>query len=108
MKRVYSSESAAMAWHIRNVLEQHQIDSVVKNDRLFSASGDIPFTECLAEVWVKNKLDYQRAERIIREIATEPVDSGPDWVCAKCGETNTASYAICWNCEASHDEVGHD
>jgi len=92
-----------MAWHIRNVLEQHQISAVVKNEQLFSAAGEIPFAECLAEVWVKQKLDYQRAERIIRELQSEPETSGPDWICANCGESNTAAYAICWNCESSHD-----
>lgn len=103
MKRVYSSENAAMAWHICNVLQQHDIEAMVKNERLFSVAGEVPFTECLAEVWVKQKLDHQRAERIIRELASDNSDAGPDWICVACGEDNLGSFAVCWNCEKSHD-----
>lgn len=103
MKRVYTSESAAMAWHMRNVLEQHEITAVVRNDKLYSVAGEVPFVECMTEVWVVQKLDYQRAERIIRELELPDEPSGPDWLCRNCGESNASSYAICWSCEGSHD-----
>lgn len=105
MKRVYRSESAAMAWHIRNVLQQHQVDAVVKNDRLYSVAGEVPFIECLAEVWVKQSLDAQRATRIIQELESGIGDSdAADWHCGHCGEDNLGTYAVCWNCEQSHDQ----
>lgn len=103
MKRVYTSESAAMAWHMCNVLQQQEISAVVKNDKLYSVAGEVPFIECMTEVWVVKDLDFQRAERIIRELETQPDVPGPDWICRKCGEDNTYSYAICWSCESSHD-----
>ena len=88
---------------MRNVLEQHQIDAIVKNDTLYSVSGEVPFVECLTEVWVKQNLDFQRAERIIRELELQAEDPGPDWLCTNCGEESTGSFAICWNCESSND-----
>lgn len=103
MKRVFASESAAMAWHMRNVFEQHEVTAVVCNDRLFSVAGEVPFVECMTEVWVVQKLDYQRAERIIRELESPAATSEPDWLCRNCGESIASSYAICWNCEASHE-----
>ena len=99
MKRVYSSESVAMAWHVRNVLEQHNIDAVVKNDKLYSVSGEVPFTECWPQVWVKHPLDLRRAQQLILEIEfPEEVDE-PDWQCRHCGEVNLGNFAICWNCQ---------
>lgn len=103
MKRVFTSESATMAWHMRNVLEQHEIAAVVKNDQLYSVAGEVPFVECMAEVWVKQNLDFQRAERIIKELESAAEISGPDWICVNCGEDNISNYAICWSCETSHD-----
>ncbi len=102
MKKVYSTEILANAWNIRNVLEQHDIESVVKNENLFSVSGEVPFLECLPEVWVK-PLYFARATQIIAEIENSLEDSGPDWVCNDCGESNLSNYSICWSCESSHE-----
>ena len=101
MKKVYSTEILANAWNVRNVLEQHDIESVVKNENLFSVSGEVPFLECLPEVWVK-PLYYDRARQIIEEIEKTNEDNGPDWICARCGESNLGNYSICWSCENSH------
>jgi Putative prokaryotic signal transducing protein len=98
MKKVYSTEILANAWNIRNVLEQHDIESVVKNENLFSVSGEVPFIECLPEVWVK-PLYYARAKQIIEDIEKNIEEDGPDWVCSRCGESNLRNYSICWSCE---------
>ena len=47
MKKVYTADSPAIAWHFRNVLEQHGIASLVKNDLLYSVGGEVPIHECL-------------------------------------------------------------
>lgn len=104
MKRVYTTESVALAWHMRNVLEQHHIDAVVKNEQLYSIAGEMPITECLAEVWVKHDLDFRHAENIIRDIESTTEVEGEDWSCDECGETNMGNFAVCWNCQRSHDQ----
>ena len=101
-KKVYSTEILANAWNIRNVLEQHDIAAVVKNENLFSVSGEVPFLECLPEVWVK-PLYFERAKQIIAEIENVAEEQGPDWLCAACGEPNPSNYSICWSCESSHE-----
>ncbi len=100
MQRVYTTDSIAMAWHIRNVLEQHDIEATVKNEKLYSIAGEMPVTECLPEVWVNNSLYYKRAEQIIRELENTVEIDGDDWTCSGCGEINTATFDICWNCQA--------
>lgn len=108
MKRVYTTDNVAMAWHIRNVLEQHGIQATVRNEKLYSIAGEMPITECMPEVWV-GKLDFSRAERIIREVEIAAPVEGPDWICQDCGESVGASFDICWNCQHGRgDEAGSD
>lgn len=99
MKKIYTADSAAMAWHIRNVLEQHDIYAVVKNEKLASIAGETPITETMPEVWVK-PLFAKRAEQIVQEVLnSDDSPEGEDWICMTCGEENTASFDICWNCQ---------
>lgn len=102
MKRVYSTDSVPMAWHIRNSLQQHDIEAEVRNANLYSVAGEIPLTECQAEVWVQ-RLYSQRAERLILEFAQEASaenwEGGPVWECACCGEENFHNFIQCWNCQ---------
>ena len=104
MKRVYSTEILANAWNIKNVLEQHDIEAIIKNENLFSVSGEVPFLECLPQIWVK-PLNFVRAEQIIADLNASSEAVGPDWVCASCGESNLSNYAICWSCESSHENA---
>jgi len=92
-----------MAWHVRNVLEQHEIPTTIKNDNLYSVAGEVPITECLPEVWVNNASDFDRAERIIKEVQESPEKEGGArkavWQCKNCGEVNGVAFEICWNCQ---------
>ena len=97
MNRVYTADNVAMAWHVRNVLQQYGITATVINDKLYSIAGEIPVNECLPEVWVEKKLDVRRAEQIIKKLEA-PVEGG-DWACGKCGELNTGAFDLCWNCQ---------
>ena len=98
MKRVYTSDSVPMAWHIKNVLQQHGVYSVVKNDNLYSIAGEIPLTECMPEVWVCDSLNAKYAGEIIKQIENAHVGDRIDWTCLKCDEENLANFGICWNC----------
>jgi len=99
MKRVYSDNNVAMVWHVRNMLQAQDIDVEVRNDRLYTVAGEVPVTECMAEVWVVNTLCYRLAERLIAEMTTDSGESLPDWQCPACGEHNAGSFALCWQCQ---------
>ena len=96
MKRVFSSHNLVLAHHIRNLLETEGIETEVRNQALSSAMGELPPAECQAEVWVLEDAEAPRAEEILRQ----PPTSGPDWVCATCGETSEPQFTQCWNCAA--------
>lgn len=106
MIRIYTADNVAMAWHIRNILEQYDIYAEVKNENIYSVAGEIPMTEGLPEVWVK-PLYAKRAEEIIKEQVFSDEIAGKDWICDKCGEENAQSFNVCWQCQTSSD-VNHD
>lgn len=99
MKRVFSSESLAEVGHFRNLLEQAGIPCLIKNEQLSGALGEIPFLECLPELWVLRDEEAQRARRLIDQ-QREPVVA-PEWHCRRCGEQNEGQFAACWRCGAA-------
>lgn len=100
MKRVYTSDTVAQAWHIRNLLEQYGIKATIKNEQLYSVAGEIPITECMPEVWVED-LVFVRAEQIISDTELGTESAGDDWICNNCQESNGAAFGLCWNCQAA-------
>lgn len=102
MKRVYSSDSAAMAWHMRNFLQQYDIQAEVRNTNLYSVAGEVPITECQAEVWVP-ELYFRRAEQLIRELQQVNPEDLPGWQCPSCGEENLGTFELCWNCLSARE-----
>ncbi len=103
MKKVYSNNNVALVWHVRNMLEQQGIGVTVRNDKLYSIAGELPVTECMAEVWVEHPLNYRLAESLVAELEAGECDIGADWQCTECGESVAGSLAICWNCQSGTD-----
>jgi hypothetical protein len=95
LKRVFSSFNLVAVHHARNLLQSEGIRAVVKNEMLSSAMGELPPTECQAELWVLRESEVERAEEILH---ARPV-SGPAWICS-CGETSGPQFTQCWRCGA--------
>ena len=98
MKRVYSSYNRITAHHIRNLLEAEGIRSVVRNEILSSAMGEIPPAECQTEVWVLREADAERAESVLRNSFSRKDE--PAWQCAACSESCEGQFTQCWRCGA--------
>jgi hypothetical protein len=107
MKRVASAWSLAEIGHFRNVVEQAGIACFVKNEQLGGALGDVPFLECLPELWVYDDDDLVRAKRVIEELK-RPAPPGERWRCRHCHEDNDAEFAACWNCGEPDGEPDGD
>ena len=97
MKRLTSNESIAYLGHLKNLLEQSGIGSVIKNEQLSGGIGEIPFLECLPELWVVSDNQLAAAQSLLEELA-QSSPSAPAWRCTACGETNEGQFAACWNC----------
>ena len=83
MKRVMTHESLAHITHQKNVLEQSGINCIIKNAQLSGALGEIPFLECLPELWVVSDSDESRATAILAELEA-PVTDATAWRCSSC------------------------
>ena len=93
MKRIYSSWNLVVVHHAKNVLAAAGIRSVVKNEFLSSAMGDLPPAECQAELWLLREADLQLAEEIL--FRAQP--QGEKWKCG-CGEELGGQFSQCWSC----------
>ena len=101
MKRVYTADNRALAWHIKNVLQSNSIESEVRNDTLHSAQGGIPVNDCYPEVWILNEADESLATQLIEEQnKPEQHEQKAEWKCSNCGEQNFGQFEICWNCQS--------
>jgi Putative prokaryotic signal transducing protein len=101
MRKVHTSDSLLEIAHLRNLLQIAGVDCVVRNERLSSISGEIPFVECWPELWVCRSGDALRARGII-DLALETPAAGPPWTCPDCGEQIEPQFAECWQCAARH------
>jgi putative signal transducing protein len=100
MRKVYTSDSLIEIAHLRNLLELAGIGCIVRNERLSSISGEIPFVECWPELWVCRSGDALRARGII-DLALEAPAGGAPWTCPRCGEQIEPQFAECWQCAAA-------
>lgn len=103
MKRILSSESLAEISHYKNVLEQNGVRCLIKNEQLSGALGEVPFLECLPELWVLKETDLDRAETLLTELRKEST-GGEAWTCSSCNQENEAQFGACWNCGAAGNE----
>jgi Putative prokaryotic signal transducing protein len=97
MKRISSMQSLADIGHLKNVLEQAGVRCMIKNEQLSGGIGEIPFLDCMPELWILDDAKLPLAEAVMADFRAEPV-SGADWHCSVCGETNESQFAACWNC----------
>ena len=74
------------------------IRSVVKNEMLSSAMGELPPAECQVEVWVLREEDAERAELALKNSLSPK--AGPAWKCPSCAESIEGQFTQCWRCGA--------
>jgi hypothetical protein len=102
MKRVATAESLAEIGHYRNILEQEGIACLVKNEQLSGALGEVPFLECLPELWVVREDQLDAAQEVLTALR-QPAEAAPPWPCSGCGGSIEGQFAICWYCGQADD-----
>lgn len=98
MKMIYTSEDRFMVWNVKNTLELAGYDCHIRNEFSAGGAGDIAPIETWPEVWLYNEAQYEEAKSYLETTVLKPVYSGHDWFCKQCGETNSSSFELCWNC----------
>ena len=104
MRKVYESDNIAVIGHVRQVLEQHEIGCIVRNEFLFGGAGEIPINETWPEIWVTDDRDYIRARTLVDAVTTPTEPTEPRWQCRACGELIEGQFTDCWRCGASRPD----
>ena len=104
MRKVYTSDNSAIIGHARQVLENHAIPCVVRNDFLLGGAGELPVNETWPELWVIDDRDFDRARALVDGIVAAAQASGPPWRCASCGEQMEGQFTDCWSCGDSRPD----
>ena len=105
MKKIYSSQDRLMTGHMKNILENEEIECIIKNEHLSSILGEIPPIECWAEVWIVGDSQYDRAFQIVEEALTDQETIQSTWICPQCSEELEGQFTECWNCMASRKQT---
>lgn len=93
---VFQGTTVVEAAHVRNVLESAGLAAELRNDRLWSALGEIPVIEAWPQVWVVDVADAERARAVLRDLERGP--HAPAWTCPGCGEWLEGQFTSCWQC----------
>lgn len=99
MKLVYTNENQLMVGHLKNLLENQGITTIVKNEFLGSGFGELSGADTWPELWVVEDDDYSRAAKLAEEMIFEP--TGKEWRCPSCHEVNGAAFEQCWKCQSN-------
>ena len=100
MKLIYTNENRLLVGNARNILEGSGIDVFLKNEFAQSGIGETSPIDTWPELWVRNDEDYEQALAILENSLSKEGD--PDWICKACGESNDASFEICWKCQGEN------
>lgn len=106
MRKVCTSDNSVIIGHIRQVLENHAIPCIVRNDFLAGGAGELPVNETWPEIWVADDRDFDRARAFVDAIVTAAHVSDPEWRCPACSEPMEGQFTDCWRCGASRPEPG--
>jgi putative signal transducing protein len=99
MKLIYTNENRYLVHNIQNLVENADIEIMLKNEFAAGAAGDLVPHETWLELWVANDSDYDKAMQTIKSSFSASSDA--DWICRNCNEKNGASFEFCWSCQHS-------
>ncbi len=86
---------------LKERLEQEGVACLLRNQQLFSALGEIPFTECFPELWVVDAETWPRARALLDQWLAAHASTGT-WTCPACHETIDPPFSTCWRCGYEH------
>lgn len=101
MRLLRPCDNLVQAQHYANVLRAAGIECTLRNTHSAAAFGELPFDQCMPQLWVNNQLDERRAIDLLDSLQ-RPFD-GTAWRC-NCNELIEPQFAACWQCGAAKPE----
>lgn len=105
MRKVYTNENIALVGNIKSFLEQEGYACIVKNQFSSSVMGEVAFTDVWPELWILDDAQYDEVLALLRDKYETPSNPQQDWRCPKCGEKNSGSFEICWQCQTENPAI---
>ena len=86
MKRIYSSQDAVLVRQLKSLLEEHGIESLIRNEDvgLVSLSQLVPIVNW-PELWVPDESKAREAAALIASVEEATIGKEAPWTCAGCG-----------------------
>jgi hypothetical protein len=85
---------------LRDRLARHDITVHLLNLHVQGAVGELPPEAALAQVWLVDARDRDRARVVLAEHEADGRRVHPPTLCRHCGEENPAGFELCWQCGA--------
>jgi hypothetical protein len=104
MKKVFASLNIAEVGLLKTLLEQEGIACTTRNQHISIALGEVPFLECMPELWVLDDQDFTKAQELISRWGKPDDRQLEPWLCPGCGEENEGQFGACWKCGYLIDE----
>ncbi len=95
--RVDSARNITEASLLKAALQAHEIEVGTRGEMLPSIAGELPVSEALIELWVRQE-DLEGAREILAA-ARAPAVQLPPRVCPSCDEENPGNFDLCWKCQ---------
>lgn len=96
MIRIYTADTLAIVEYLRSVLAGQRIETLVRNQYVSGAIGELPVFDCSPELWLIDETQLERAQALLRELLT-PAD-GTARRCPACQESIEPQFGQCWQC----------
>ncbi|WP_100656618.1 DUF2007 domain-containing protein [Alteromonas flava] len=98
---IYRDYDRFLVFRIKSLLEEHGIPCFLKNEFIAGAIGEVSPLDAQPEVWLTDPEWAPKAYALIDAFQHDCANknNGQDWVCLNCGEANSASFEVCWQCQ---------
>ena len=106
MIKVFEDLDLARVGQFQSVLEAAGIRTVLKNQYVSGAFGEIPMGKASPQLWILEDRDLPRARELIGELTGGHAGDRPDWTCPDCSAEVEAPFDRCWNCGAGRPAPG--
>ncbi len=100
MKKLHTCNTLMEAQHLKGVLEASGIATMIKNEHVFGALGQVPLKELMPQVWILDEAELDGARQLLAQVLDPAPSSAPAWRCGACGEHLEAQFDVCWQCGA--------
>lgn len=103
MRELYTSMDSTRIGFYKSILDEAGIACFIQNETTSQVVNMIAMvfqpTLCILD-----DERYDEAVTLLKPHQSTTFDTGAEWICPACKESNPASFDICWNCQAEKPE----